>query len=126
MGLGMKSLAFLLMGILLLISVGCGSSSLAPPPTNSTPTSTTHNQWTWVSGSNLANQAGTYGTQGTPAASNTPGGRYGSVSWTDASGNFWLFGGIAAPSATQDNIFNDLWKFSAGQWTWMGGSNAYN
>ena len=87
---------------------------------------TPHNAWTWVGGSNLAGQAGVYGTAGTAAAVNIPGGRYGEASWTDSSGNFWLFGGTAAPSSTTDNYFNDLWRYSAGQWTWMGGTNQYN
>jgi hypothetical protein len=87
---------------------------------------TTQNEWTWAAGSSLVNQSGVYGTQGTPAAGNTPGGRDGGVGWTDNSGNFWLFGGIANPSPTADNFFNELWKYSAGEWTWMGGSNGYN
>ena len=60
-----------------------------------------------------------YGTQGTPAAGNTPGGRDGGVGWTDNSGNFWLFGGIANPSPIADNFYPPLiwavlknWSFS--------------
>jgi hypothetical protein len=83
-------------------------------------------QWTWVSGANVVNQNGTYGTQGTPAASNVPGGRQSSVSWIDASGNFWLFGGFNTSTGGQPNAFNDLWKFSGGQWTWMSGANTVN
>jgi len=45
------------------------------------------NEWTWVSGSNLPNQPGVYGTLGTPAAANVPGWRTGAASWTDKSGN---------------------------------------
>ena len=58
----------------------------------STEAITTHGEWTWVSGSDTINQAGTYGTKGTPAASNIPGGRPRSISWIDLGGNFWLFG----------------------------------
>jgi hypothetical protein len=80
-------------------------------------------QWTWISGSNLPEQQGTYGTQGTAAAGNVPGARYTAVGWTDAAGTFWLFGGIGVDSvATNGAILNDLWKYSAGQWTWMSGS----
>ena len=105
---------------------GCGGNSGTSPASPTTPTSpTNNNEWTWVAGSNVANQAGTHGTQGTATASNIPGGRYGEVGWTDASGDFWLFGGIAAPSSSTDDYFNDLWKYSAGQWTWMGGSDSY-
>jgi len=80
-------------------------------------------QWTWMSGSNARSQAGTYGTEGTPAASNVPGARNGAVSWTDKSGNFWLFGGAGLDSAGQGGWLNDVWEYSAGQWTWLGGSN---
>jgi len=84
------------------------------------------NQWTWVSGSNTVSGAGaTYGTLGTPAPTNVPGGRDGSVSWVDLSGNLWLFGG-GGYSASGFGYLNDLWEFnpSLGQWTWMGWSNA--
>lgn len=134
-GARMKSFVLMFAGGVLLTISGCGSGSMGtsstsaptstPTPTP-TPISSTHNEWTWAGGSNTINPPGTYGVQGTAAAGNTPGGRYGAVSWTDASGNFWLFGGTAAPSSTSDNYFNDLWKYSAGQWTWMGGSNTYN
>jgi hypothetical protein len=80
-------------------------------------------QWTWMSGSNTKGQAGTYGTQGTPAAGNVPGARNGAVSWTDKSGNFWLFGGTGLDSADNGGWLNDVWEYSAGQWTWVSGSN---
>lgn len=122
----MKRCISMLAGGALLICSGCGGSSLtgALPPQNPNPTA--QNEWTWAAGSNTANQSGIYGTQGTAAASNVPGGRDGAVGWTDRSGNFWLFGGIANPSPTTDNYFNDLWKYSGGQWTWLGGSSGYN
>jgi len=77
-------------------------------------------QWTWVSGANTGNQAGTYGTQGTAAAGNVPPGRQASVAWVDNIGNFWMFGGFTSGT----NGFNDLWKFDpvATQWTWVSGS----
>ena len=80
-------------------------------------------QWTWVSGSDVGNQAGNYGIQGTPAAGNIPGGRYGGVAWADGQGNFWLFGGDGLDSKAAIGSLNDLWKFSGGQWAWMSGSN---
>jgi hypothetical protein len=85
-----------------------------------------HNEWTWVGGTNLVDPPGTYGTLGMPSPSNVPGAREGSTSWTDAAGNFWLFGGFGIDSAGTQNWLNDLWKYSAGQWTWMGGSNLVN
>jgi hypothetical protein len=84
-------------------------------------------EWTWMSGSNVADQPGSYGIEGTPASGNVPGGRWSAVSWIDASGDFWLFGGVGYDSTgtTQGNL-NDLWKYSNGEWTWMGGSNVAN
>jgi len=76
--------------------------------------------WTWVSGANTAGQAGVYGTKGVANASNVPGARYGSVSWTDTSGNLWLFGGVAF------NFFNDLWKYDGTNWTWVSGADTVN
>jgi N-acetylneuraminic acid mutarotase len=67
--------------------------------------------WTWVSGSNLENQSGVYGTLGVPDPANTPGGRYDSAFWIDASGHLWLFGGYGHDAAgTLDNL-NDLWRY---------------
>lgn len=63
--------------------------------------------WTWQRGAATPYATGIYGTKGVGAASNAPGARSGSVAWTDASGNLWLFGGAEA-----SNYFNDLWKYS--------------
>ncbi len=52
------------------------------------------------------NQTGVYGTPG------IPGGRYGAATWTDASGNLWMFGGNGN-SATSRGLLNDLWEFNA-------------
>jgi hypothetical protein len=82
----------------------------------------TSNLWAWISGSNTPGAAGVYGTKGVPSAGNVPAARCGAVSWTDASGKFWLFGG---GSNTPDNIYNDLWMFdpSTNLWTWISGSS---
>ena len=88
----------------------------------------TSNEWVWMSGSKTVGssggQPGVYGTLGTPAAGNTPGGRDDATSWTDGSGNLWLFGGYGAGFVD----FNDLWEFnpSTQEWTWMAGSNTVN
>jgi N-acetylneuraminic acid mutarotase len=70
------------------------------------------NRWTWVSGSDAANTYGVYGTEGVAAASNVPGARAGSVSWTDPTGNHWLFGGQGYASVTSGQVgnLNDLWR----------------
>jgi N-acetylneuraminic acid mutarotase len=83
-------------------------------------------QWTWESGFPIANLIGTYGTRGMAAPSNVPGSRQQAVSWTDASGSFWLFGGNGPDSTANTGLLNDLWKFSHGQWTWESGSNLIN
>lgn len=83
-------------------------------------------QWTWVSGTNLTFQPGVYGSEGTAAAGNMPGAREGAMNWTDAAGNLWLFGGMAIDATGAEGELNDLWKFSAGQWTWESGSNIVN
>ena len=82
--------------------------------------STATDVWTWVAGSDYVNAPGVYGTQGAAAASNTPGARRQPVAWTDAAGNFWLFGGNSAGNVA---MLNDLWEYSPspspGEWTWM-------
>jgi hypothetical protein len=84
--------------------------------------------WTWVGGSSSPNAAGVYGTQGTAAAGNVPGARMGGSVWLDASGNAWLFGGLALSESGLAQEYSDLWKYSpvSGEWTWVGGSNAAN
>ncbi len=108
------------------------------------------NQWTFVSGSNMANQTGVYGTQpfvgptntigaagnvGLPTAASTtlPGSRWGASAWIDAGGDLWLFGGWGLDStATNGNgALNDFWVYvpnattptQPGSWTWVKGSN---
>ena len=88
-------------------------------------------EWTWMGGSSTGNQSGVYGTLGTAASTNIPGARYEAVSWSDGSGNFWLFGGAGYDSTGTLGSLNDLWKFdpslgSNGEWTWMGGSSTGN
>lgn len=80
-------------------------------------------QWKWLRGSNTVNATGTYGIQGVAAAGNAPGARNGAISWTDSTGNFWLFGGTGYDSAGNVGFLNDLWEYGAGQWTWVSGSN---
>lgn len=81
------------------------------------------NNWTWVSGSNLRNQKGIYGTKGLMAATNIPGGRLLATNWMDSSNNLWLFGGFGADSAGNRGDLNDTWVFDGSGWTWMSGSD---
>ena len=84
--------------------------------------------WAWEAGADTTNQAGVYGTLGTPAPGNTPGARQGAMMWVDAAGNLWLFGGYGYDSTGTQGALNDLWKFtpSSREWTWEGGSNLQN
>ncbi|MHB8303943.1 MAG: Kelch repeat-containing protein [Acidobacteriaceae bacterium] len=81
-------------------------------------------EWSWMSGSNIVNESGNYGTQGIASASNVPGAREGSVGGIDSSGNLWLFGGLIG----NGGYLNDLWKFNptSKQWTWMSGGSTEN
>lgn len=84
-------------------------------------TSGAKNVWTWEGGSEFVNARGVYGTLGVAAATNTPGARRQSVAWTDANGNFWLFGGNSVGNV---GLLNDLWEYSpsANTWTWHDGA----
>ena len=98
------------------------------------------NQWTWVAGSNVANQNGGYPSQtvvgsvatttaaGTcglsvgvapdcpavPLTNAAPGSRWGASGWIDAGGNLWLFGGWGLDSKRTDGngSLNDLWVYT--------------
>lgn len=68
--------------------------------------------WTWVKGPGTTGQAKVYGVKGVPAAANTPASRTQEIpTWTDNSGNLWLYGG-------------DMWRYTIGSnmWTWMAGA----
>jgi hypothetical protein len=93
----------------------------------------TGGNWVFVSapipGSNLISQNGVYGTQGTAAAGNTPGGRQSASGWVDKNGNLWLFGGEGEDATgTPNGILNDLWQYdiASNQWTYVAGSTAAN
>ena len=81
--------------------------------------------WTWVSGSNATGATGVYGPLGVAAPTNVPSARDNTESWTDSSGNLWLFGGNIGSTT----FVNDLWEFTpslnggAGEWILMGGSS---
>jgi hypothetical protein len=69
-------------------------------------------QWTWVSGSRTVNATGVHGTQGVASAASVPGARATPASWTDGSGNVWLFGGNGRDSTGTYGDLSDLWKIS--------------
>ena len=92
--------------------------------------------WTQVSGSNVANQTGTYGTQATAnqvapfPPGFTPGSRWGASGWRDGNNNLWLFGGWGYGSVSTDptGFLNDIWEYqaSSGNWVWWKGTSAVN
>jgi N-acetylneuraminic acid mutarotase len=83
--------------------------------------------WTWMGGSNIENAFGVYGTLGTASTSNMPGARNSAVSWTDSSGNFWLFGGNGEAQSGSGGYLNDLWMFNqTAGWTWVSGSSSFD
>lgn len=87
-------------------------------------------EWAWMGGSSAVGphdgQSGVYGTLGTAAAGNNPGGLYAASSWIDSGGNFWLFGGQGYDGNGNFHELNALWEFNAAtaEWTWMGGSKS--
>ncbi len=82
--------------------------------------------WTWLSGSNGANQVGTYGTKGVAAPENVPGARSGAITWVDADGTLWLFGGDGYATSSTTGLLNDLWKWDGASWTWVSGGGTTN
>ncbi|HLG34872.1 MAG TPA: kelch repeat-containing protein [Bacteroidia bacterium] len=88
----------------------------------------TTDQWEWLKGPTSINNTGTYGTMGTAAAGNTPGGREVAANWVDNSGYFWIFGGYGFGASGSAGRLNDLWKYDPGtnNWTWMKGPSDVN
>ncbi len=82
------------------------------------------NNWTWLSGSNMLDQLGNYGTKGVPASTNVPGSRVNPVTWT-YNNKLYLMGGYVN---TYGSYYNDLWEYdpSTNMWTWLKGSNTFN
>lgn len=75
--------------------------------------------WTWVGGSNTVGNADNY-------SSAAPGDRRGAMSWVDASGDLWMFGGFRDSTLVASGFLNDLWKYNiaTNTWTWVWGGNA--
>ena len=111
--------------LLALLSAEPTTAATGTAPSRSLAPTIVGGQWTWVGGLDHSPQSepyGVYGTKGVPAPENAPGARHSFVSWTDANGNFWLFGG-EGHGAAGDGRLNDLWKWDGSAWTWMSGSD---
>ncbi len=85
------------------------------------------NKWAWIHGDKAVDQKAVYGTKGVAAADNKPGALYVSTSWTDNSGNMWLFGGFGYDETSAGNL-NDIWRYnpSSNKWTWISGDKTIN
>ena len=89
--------------------------------------------WMWVSGSNIGDQLGIYGTKGISNPVNVPGGRSEHVMWVDENDNIYIFGGEGQSKTAHWNYatsgtfgrLNDLWKFDGENWTWLSGSDGF-
>lgn len=115
---------------LLALTVG----ALCPPAQ----AQTAPGDWAWVNGSStlgappatypvITSQSGTWGTLGQASPKNNPGSRQYATTWTDSSGNLWLFGGGGNDSAGNPGYLNDLWEYSPTKgWTWVSGSNVFD
>jgi type IX secretion system substrate protein/galactose oxidase-like protein len=82
------------------------------------------NEWTWIKGSGLPDDTGSYGVQGVPSQTNYPLARaWGVMTWVDNQNNLWMYGGYGNMGG-----LNDLWKYniSTNEWTWINGSNLPN
>ena len=84
--------------------------------------------WRWMGGADTTGARGSYGRQGRSAAANMPGARDGAVTWNDAHGHVWLFGGWGYDADWNVGYLNDLWRYdlTTGRWTWLGGADAVN
>jgi N-acetylneuraminic acid mutarotase len=92
---------------------------------NFTPSS---GSWVWAAGADLVTSPGTYGTVGQPTPSTSPGARQDPLTWRDAAGRLWLFGGQGYDALGSFGVLNDLWMYDpdARQWTWEGGTSFAN
>ena len=62
--------------------------------------------WTWISGNNIINIAGVYGTQGVPSTSIYPGSRSSMGFGIDSTGSIWIFGGFGYDSTGTSGEWN--------------------
>ncbi|MGL4598890.1 MAG: kelch repeat-containing protein, partial [Bacteroidia bacterium] len=82
------------------------------------------NTWTWMKGSNLASDPGTYGALQVAAPANVPPCRFeANTCWTSTTGDLWCYGG-----GNFTGYLNDMWRYNIGtnQWAWMSGPNTYS
>lgn len=83
--------------VLVLMLAGCSGGSGGVAGGGKSADLVSHNTTTgmapmWVNGTPNFQHWSIYGTKGVASLVNTPGARWGAVSWTDLNGNLWLFG----------------------------------
>lgn len=84
------------------------------------------NEWTWVSGSDVSDEAGIFGALDEYNNTNMPGGRSSSIQWIDSNNTVWIFGGTGADKfGISAGYLNDLWSYdpALNQWAWHSGSD---
>lgn len=81
------------------------------------------NNWTKISNGTL-NGEGNFGTKGIESATNIPPALVHTTTWSDSSGNLFLFGG----KMSNGNEYNTVWKYSisTNMWSWIGGTDQPN
>ncbi|MEY4875540.1 MAG: hypothetical protein RL708_689, partial [Bacteroidota bacterium] len=64
-----------------------------------------------------------YNVKGQFSVNSTPSGRQGSLTWTDAQGDMWLYGG-----KDTTGLHSDMWKYNIAlnMWMWVGGDSTPN
>lgn len=82
-------------------------------------------EWTWISGSDLRDAPGYYGTQGIASPANVPGARAGVLAWCDSPDELWIFGGFGYAESGYGHL-GDLWRFDRAslEWIWVSGTSA--
>jgi hypothetical protein len=93
---------------------------------NSATYTTKEGTWSNQGGSLAYDQGSVY--PATVPGTGQPGARTNAVTWTDQSGNFWMFGGYGYDGQATPvlGFLNDLWEFNGTTWTFIGGSTTAN
>ncbi len=91
-----------------------------------------NNKWTWMGGGSIVDNwfvpnSRNFGIKGVSNFTNHPGARYYPTSFTDISGDLWLYGGYYSNNLNfnEGGFLNDLWKYSVQNktWTWISGDS---
>jgi gliding motility-associated-like protein len=81
------------------------------------------NEWTWMNGPQTGGLLANFGIQGVPSPTNIPPPcTESTVTWVDAAGNLWMYGGVDFATPGTD----DMWKYdiAANVWIWVSGQSS--